>query len=97
MNGNDTVEIKTAFDELIDYTVYHFSNEEKFMQKISYPMFESHKKVHENLLASVAKFYKNFQEGNIDKIRLASFLKNWLFTHIMGIDTKYAQYSIGKI
>jgi hemerythrin len=60
------------------------------MQSFSYPSFESHRKVHENLLNVIISFGRKIDQGTLEKAKLASFLKNWLFTHIMGVDTKYA-------
>ena len=36
-------------------------------------------------------FGQKIEDDALDKAKLASFLKNWLFTHIMGVDTKYAE------
>ena len=90
MNSNDKKEISRTFNSLVDYTVGHFTREEEFMRSFSYPSFESHKRVHENLIGAMERFGQKIKEGTLEKPKLASFLKNWLFTHIMGVDTKYA-------
>lgn len=85
--------IDKAFADLKEYTVFHFDEEEAYMQSIDYPSYESHKRVHEKLLANVGKFEAQLKAGKLEKDKLASFLKNWLFTHIMGIDTKFADHA----
>ncbi|MGI4991286.1 bacteriohemerythrin [Halobacteriovorax sp. GFR7] len=85
--------MKEAFQTLKEYTVFHFDEEEEYMQSINYPSYESHKRVHEKLLSAVARFEQQLHNGTLEKDKLASFLKNWLFTHIMGIDTKYAAHA----
>ncbi len=84
--------IKEAFIKLKDYTIMHFTEEEEYMQSINYPSYESHKRVHEKLLGALGKFAVELEAGRLQKDKLASFLKNWLFTHIMGIDAKYAEH-----
>lgn len=85
--------IEKAFAELKQYTVFHFDEEEEYMRSINYPSYESHKRVHEKLLSTVGKFEADLKSGKLERDKLASFLKNWLFTHIMGIDTKYADHA----
>ncbi|MBJ00972.1 MAG: hypothetical protein CME67_07045 [Halobacteriovoraceae bacterium] len=91
MNLNDQSKMKNSFEKLKNVTVNHFQHEESFMQSFNYSSFSSHKKVHENLLEAVGRFGVDLDRGNLDRARFASFLKNWLFTHIMGVDTKYAE------
>ncbi len=86
-------EISKSFEDLKNYTIDHFSHEEMYMESIGYEALESHKRVHKNLIDSVLGFESQLKEDRLDKPKLASFLKNWLFTHIMGVDTKYASHS----
>lgn len=92
MNKNSVDEMGQAYNELYNVTDTHFAHEENHLQKIGYPAFDSHKKIHENLLAKLLSFGTKIENNDLDKPMLASFLRNWLFTHIMGIDVKYAQY-----
>ncbi len=87
--------IPQSFEELKRYTIEHFTHEEAYMEEIGYKSLESHKRVHKNLLEAVTKFESQLKQGALDRPKLASFLKNWLFTHIMGVDTKYAEH--GKL
>jgi len=80
-------------NDLIDYTKYHFSREEKIMQDHNYPDFEDHKQQHDKMVAQVTKF---IDEYRIDKTRtidnVTQFLKSWLINHINGSDQKYRPY-----
>jgi len=80
-------------NDLIDYTKYHFSREEKIMQDHHYPGFEDHKQQHDKMVAQVTKF---IDEYRIDKTRtidnVTQFLKSWLINHINGSDQKYRPY-----
>lgn len=91
MNNNEN--ILEAFDFMASYAISHFKDEEAFMEKMNYPSLESHKKVHANLIASVQNYRGQIEKGELNKAKLASFLKNWLFTHIIGVDLKYADHA----
>jgi hemerythrin len=91
MNENKKSKMVECYEELKSVTVDHFTYEEGYMESFGYEALASHKRVHKNLLDVVVKFGKDLKEDNLDKTKLASFLKNWLFTHIMGVDTKFAE------
>jgi hemerythrin len=42
-------------DELIDYTQYHFSTEEKYMLEYAYPGYEQHKAEHEEFIDKIQR------------------------------------------
>jgi methyl-accepting chemotaxis protein len=81
-----------AFQDLADYTVEHFTDEERFMESFGYPQLSSHKKIHKHLLDQVAAFGEDIKRGKVDDVKLVSFLRNWLISHIMGVDMKYAEH-----
>jgi len=85
--------IEQTLNDLIDYTKYHFSREEKIMQDHDYPDFEEHKQEHAKMVAQVTQF---IDEYRVDKTRtidnVLQFLKAWLINHINGSDQKYRPY-----
>lgn len=88
----DKATLMAAFRDLASYTAEHFSHEEKFMESIHYPQFTSHKKIHDKLLAQVGKYGQEIESGTLDDQKLISFLRNWLISHIMGVDMQYAAH-----
>ncbi len=82
---------------MLDYAKYHFSFEEKYMEKINYPEIVPHHRVHkdfENLLYSM---YRDAQ-GNeffLDS-EIIAILKNWLLDHILNEDQKYSRFLQSK-
>jgi hemerythrin-like metal-binding protein len=93
LNNNNQMEIENAFNELASFTVKHFAHEEEYMQSIDYPGFEGHRKIHEKLIESVMKYGEQIKDRTIDKKKFTSFLKNWLVSHIMGVDVQYANHA----
>lgn len=90
VDGNKS-KLLTSFDDMANYTVEHFTDEEAFMQSFQYPQFESHKKIHEKLLTEVGKFRDQIVKESLDHKMLVNFLRNWLVSHIMGVDMQYAK------
>lgn len=90
--NKNKVELLKYFKDLADYTKEHFDHEEKFMNAIGYAQYPSHKKIHEKLLEQVASYGKQIEKETLDDQKLISFLRNWLISHIMGVDMQYADY-----
>lgn len=84
--------IQERFTALAQYTVKHFSDEERYMESVNYPQLNSHKRIHASLLKQVGNFKQELQKGTLDDMKLISFLRNWLISHIMGVDMQYSQH-----
>lgn len=95
--SKDTLEysnINDIFKELIDYTVFHFIEEEEGMLKagIDNRHIDYHKKEHNHFVSGITSLYQNITEENIETSKeLLEFLVNWLAFHILGIDQEMAQ------
>lgn len=84
-------------NDLTDYTVYHFSTEEKLFEKYAYPESSRHKKEHENLTKQVLEIKGKFAEGKaVITMEVMNFLKDWLNNHIMQVDKKYSAFLNAK-
>ena len=82
-----------TLNELIDYTVYHFSEEEKYFDQINYPGAEKHRKEHQLLIEDVLKFKTSYEAGKVGlTIELMKYLKNWVINHINNIDKEFGRY-----
>ncbi|WP_127716322.1 bacteriohemerythrin [Halobacteriovorax sp. HLS] len=92
LNSAQEGAIIASFNDLLDYTEIHFKDEEEYMKSISYPEYEAHKKIHKNLIQLLNKHGADLRIGTINKDKVVAFLKNWLVTHIMGVDMKYADH-----
>lgn len=85
--------IDQIMDDLINYTQYHFEREEFLMRTNLYPEYESHKKLHDEMIIKISdcmKKYKSAPDNTIDDA--LDYLKNWLINHIKGDDRKYIPY-----
>jgi len=86
-------DLLAAFTDLAGYTIQHFKDEEAFMRKVEYPLLASHQKIHQKLIETVVGFGEQIKAGTLDDQRLVSFLRNWLVSHIMGVDMKYGAHA----
>lgn len=82
---------------LVDYTVTHFSLEEKLFVQVGYGDALAHKKTHEAFVAKVKAFKEDFDKGRIAlSVEVMNFLSDWLKTHIKGTDKQYSTLFIAK-
>lgn len=78
---------------LADYTVYHFSEEEKLMAKYNYASLPLHKSAHSSFVAEVSQQIKKFGQGDQkDALTLYAFVANWVVMHIAQADHVWARY-----
>lgn len=91
--GANYFALKDTFEELADMTTTHFKEEEEYMDSIGFPGLATHKVIHEELLKKFATHQEQFNKEQKLNDEFFVFLKFWLRSHIMGIDTKYANHS----
>jgi hemerythrin-like metal-binding protein len=91
--AQDDPQAYSDFKDLAGFVVEHFSDEEMYMESISYPGLATHKVIHKQLLEKVGEFEGSIRDGSVDKFKLINFLKMWLRSHIMGIDMKYGEHA----
>ncbi|HNV59715.1 MAG TPA: bacteriohemerythrin [Rhodoferax sp.] len=85
--------VDQTVEELLDYVVTHFSNEQELMEKSGYPAFEQHLKLHEEFAAQVADFLGSGVEWSEDRVQeLRRFLNKWLIGHIMTHDLRFGKW-----
>ncbi len=87
----------TVINEMVEYSSYHFSTEEKYMRQYMYPDYEKHKKEHEYFINKVRTLKSDFDSGKaILSSQIMEFLKEWLSGHILGVDKKYEPFFQAK-
>ncbi|MBK6322300.1 bacteriohemerythrin [Candidatus Aalborgicola defluviihabitans] len=85
--------VDQTVEELLDYVVTHFSNEQDMMEKSGYPAFEQHLKLHEEFAGQVADFLGSGSDWTEDRVQeLRRFLNKWLIGHIMTHDLRFGKW-----
>lgn len=86
--------IMQTLNFMIEYTEFHFSEEEKVMKDNDYPKFTEHHKLHEDFKDRLNLMVQDFEEEGATaglSEEITSYLNNWLVNHIKGIDTELGQ------
>jgi hemerythrin len=83
-------EVAVVLDELVDYTLSHFTFEESLMEEAEYPFIKAHKRVHELFIRRVSDYMQRFKMGDDITEELHNTLKAWLINHIRNDDNDYA-------
>jgi hemerythrin-like metal-binding protein len=92
-SGENHVYLKNLLFELLSYTKYHFTAEERLMEKFNYQQMIEHKLEHKKLTEQVEQFLESYSKGKVDlDEKLFEFLKRWLFEHILETDKKLGEY-----
>jgi hemerythrin len=80
-------------NELVDYTVTHFSLEETMMRIGAYPGYQEHCAQHKALVDEVSALQQKIASGQVAiSFELLHFLRNWLSKHILREDMQYGVY-----
>lgn len=81
-------EIVSIIEELKQYTVFHFTSEERYMESIHYKHIVMHKVMHKNFIKSINEIDYNKLDHDQESYlsELINFLTKWLVDHILNID-----------
>lgn len=88
---HDPAVVGQVINDLVDYTVSHFSYEEVMMEKAKYQFLEPHKRVHKLFIRRVDTFLERARNGEDVTDELINVLKNWLINHIKNEDADYVE------
>ncbi len=76
-----------------EYSIMHFSTEERYMVKFNYPGYEQHKKEHEDYINKVNELETKLKKGKLlVSFEITNFLKNWIKKHIQETDKQYSEF-----
>ena len=93
--GSDELTLAGVFDDLTDYTVYHFSTEEGIWAKYfsDDALLASHHETHQGFVEEIGRLrgLLDSQERDHAVEEIISFLTHWLAFHILETDAQMAQ------
>lgn len=91
VNTKDHDLSREVLDEVVNYTLTHFSFEEEMMRVAGYALYDAHCKVHQAFLTKISDYRSRLHNGEDVAKLLLSDLRVWLTNHIKNEDNDYAQ------
>lgn len=86
-------QVQETIVKLRDYTITHFSDEEKLMKEINFPNYIGHIEAHKYFIETVEDFTNRFENGEMAlSLIILEFLKNWLTNHILTADKEISEF-----
>jgi len=85
--------VRNVVRRLREYTVFHFTCEERLMEIVHYPKRGDHAEEHERLKRRVKRYQRLlYEHENVTGEDVLAFLKVWLLKHILSFDLEFADY-----
>lgn len=88
VSGNRAA-VASVIDNVVDYTMSHFSFEETMMEDAGYAYLHAHQRVHQMFIARVTEMKGRFEKGENVDAELHNMLARWLVNHIRKEDHHY--------
>ena len=91
-------QILEIIKEMEDYTVYHFSTEERYFKQFGFTQKATHIRKHEDFKLEMKKFRQDYEKNPASlTYKIMIFMQKWLREHIMKSDKEYVKLLKGKI
>lgn len=92
IEGKELTEIgRKSLLAMEEYGIFHFTFEERYMEKIGYTDLPHHKREHEHFLQETRQVIRDEEAGHLVlNTEVMGMLMNWLTRHITGSDKKYS-------
>ena len=97
--GKGKTEVENTIKFLEDYTVKHFTAEQKLHIKHDYPHRVAHREIHDRFLENFKALKKQFDEQGASILFISTINKtvvDWLVKHIGSADKAFAAHVNGK-
>lgn len=93
----DKATLERVFDELLEYTAYHFGAEERAFDEFGFPDAQPHRLSHARLVEQVQALRTDLEAGKpMVAVAVMEFLTDWVTNHIEGDDRSYSGFMQGK-
>ena len=97
-SGKGADVMSRILDELITYTVTHFTHEEEYMVATIYPAYHEHKDEHDALRKQLMEFHARSTQSITAAMsqELLVFMKCWFYVHVLACDRAFGPHLRAK-
>lgn len=91
--------ITDILNQLLEYTKYHFKEEEAKFKATSYPRANEHIRAHKEFIDKIKEMIANKDKGlaSLNAVQISNLAYTWLCNHVLNFDKTYVDYITGKI
>lgn len=92
------VKVKETLAFMKDYVVFHFNDEEAYLEEINFPDYYKHREIHEKFKDEVNSYGEKFAQEDYSRELVQEFggkLMAWLINHVAVSDQKIGDYMKG--
>lgn len=95
LDSAESSDFNSIIKALEDYASYHFTFEEKLIEKSNFPDLTQHKQEHKQYIDRVRQLRLDFEYTNpLVAKKTIDFMRKWFISHIIKNDRKYLVYII---
>ncbi len=95
--GQSKAALGVLLGGLVEYTRYHFTTEEQLMEQTRFPALRAHRQQHAGFVQKVSEMAeRHARNGVVLSIEATSFLREWLFNHILVTDRELGRYLVSR-
>lgn len=87
-NFDSILDFKRSYLELMEYTSFHFANEERMMREMNYAGLQEQQRQHEEIVHQMRSLLTETKSLGSLHSHLTVLLKKWVITHIEQEDRK---------
>ena len=90
LEKDDQQAVAGVFEDLVDYTLTHFTFEESLLEEAGYTYISAHKRLHQLFVRKLDGYKVRYEDGDKEALaELSRMLKAWLVNHIRHDDADY--------
>ena len=95
MGDNEALKsvFKETMERMVEYVRFHFGAEQEMLQRINYPGYQDHKKMHDSLIKDILESVNEYNYGKkFVPNQFVRILRDWILSHIALTDKLYVAF-----
>lgn len=92
-DAQDKHALKHCLQELFRYVRKHFKDEERLMSQLSYPDYDHHRQLHNEIELRLSKIDAEFKSDQFSITTLHTLMNDWLLDHILKDDRSIGDFA----